>query len=375
MTLKFRTIAKKTTAFAKKESFFLITLLLTFVLSFFSRPHSSAIDWNVISTLFSLMLICLAFEECQLLTSLASLALGMFKTPGKLGLVMIFATGTLAMFVTNDVALLTVVPLTMMMAKLSRKDPLMLIVLETMSANIFSALTPFGNPQNLYLYSYFKIPFLRFFGMMLPFGLLGAVLMVLINMLFNKGDAYKVEAQKPKIRNKKLLYGASTIFLLNILSVFRVVDYRIVLATTLLLFLCFAPRLIIKIDYLLLLTFVLFFLFTDSVMGIPLIKVFLAGVLNSKLHVLLLAAGISQIISNVPAAVLISGFTKSYKEVLYGVSAGGLGTLIASLASFISYRLYIREYKSRRYIKVFSILNFGALIILMAALILIDLLY
>jgi hypothetical protein len=126
---------------------------------------------------------------------------------------------------------------------------------------------------------------------------------------------------------------------------------------------------------LLLLTFVLFFLFTDSVMGIPLIKVFLAGVLNSKLHVLLLAAGISQIISNVPAAVLISGFTKSYKEVLYGVSAGGLGTLIASLASFISYRLYIREYKSRRYIKVFSILNFGALIILMAALILIDLLY
>jgi len=329
----------------------------------------------VISTLFSLMLVCLAFEECQLLTSLAGLALGTFKTPRKLGLVMIFATGSLAMLVTNDVALLTVVPLTMMMAKLSRKDPFMLIILETMSANIFSALTPFGNPQNLYLYSYFKIPFLKFFSIMLPFGLFGAVLMGLINLLFNKGDSYKVEIQQPKIQNKKLLYGASVIFLLNILSVFRIMDYRIVFVATLLLFLCLAPRLIIKIDYLLLLTFVLFFLFTNSVIGIPLIRTFLAGVLNSKLNVLLFSAGLSQIISNVPAAVLISGFTKFYKEVLYGVSAGGLGTLIASLASFISYRLYIVEYKPRKYMKVFSLLNFGALIILMAALIVIDLLF
>jgi Na+/H+ antiporter NhaD/arsenite permease-like protein len=338
-------------------------------------PHIAAVDWSVISTLFSLMLVCLAFEECQLLTSLAGLALGTFKTPAKLGLAMIFFTGALAMFVTNDVALLTVVPLTMMMAKVSRKDPIMLIILETMSANIFSALTPFGNPQNLYLYSYYKIPFSSFFGIMIPFALLGVVLMCVINLLFNKGDAYKTEEQKPKICDKKLLYGASAIFLLNILSVFRVVDYRIVLAATVLLFLCLAPRLIVKVDYFLLLTFVLFFLFTDSIMGIPLIRAFLAGVLNSKSNVLLLSAGLSQVISNVPAAVLIAGFTKSYKEVLYGVSAGGLGTLVASLASFISYKLYARKYKAKRYVKVFSVLNFGALFIFIAALSLMDLLF
>ena len=97
--------------------------------------------------------------------------------------------------------------------------------------------------------------------------------------------------------------------------------------------------------------------------------------MNSKSNVLLLSVALSQIISNVPAAVLISGFTNSYKEILYGVSAGGLGTLIASLASLISYKLYIREYKSSKYIKIFSILNFSTLIIFIAALCLMDSLF
>ncbi|MPN63385.1 hypothetical protein SDC9_211143 [bioreactor metagenome] len=133
----------------------------------------------------------------------------------------------------------------------------------------------------------------------------------------------------------------------------------------------FAPRLLLKVDYILLITFVLFFLFTDSVTNIPIIKTFFAGLLNSKLSVLLASAGLSQIISNVPAAVLISGFTMHYRELLYGVSVGGLGTLVASLASLISYKLYIHEYKSARYIRIFSMINFGMLFILIAVIILI----
>lgn len=288
---------------------------------------------------------------------------------------MIFATGVFAMFVTNDVALLAVVPLTMKMAKVSKKDPLMLIILETMSANLFSTLMPFGNPQNLYLYSYFKIRPLDFLKMTVPFCLTGVFLLVLINFIFNTGNAYKVETKKFEIFDTKLLIGASVAFFLNILSVFRIIDYRITLSVTLSIVLFLAPRLIVKVDYLLLMTFVLFFLFTDSVTGIQMIKAFFAGVLNSRLSVLLVSAGLSQIISNVPAAVLISGFTQHFRELLYGVSAGGLGTLVASLASLISYKFYIREYKSGKYLKVFSLLNFSVMIIMITGIILLEKLY
>lgn len=372
MPLKIKTTAKGITAFAAREPFFIVTLVLTFILSFFSKPHIAAIHWNVIVTLLSLMLICHAFDRCQLLYSLAGLALGVFKTPRKLGLAMIFATGILAMFVTNDVALLAVVPLTLNIAKVSKKDPVMLIILETLSANLFSALTPFGNPQNLYLYSYFKIPPLEFFGIMLPFGLFSLVILLILDFAGNTGGAYEVKPPKFEVYDVRLLTGAAAAFLLNILSVFRLIDYRITLAATLVLILTLSPRLILKVDYCLLATFILFFLFTDSVSAIPQIRAFFQGVLNSGSAVLLASAGLSQVISNVPSAVLLSGFTADYKNLIYGVSAGGLGTLIASLASLISYKYYSRSYKSGRYLLIFTVLNFSVLVLLTAAVLLME---
>lgn len=372
MTQKIQVLIKKSGALAEKEPFFFITLLLTILLSCLSKPHLAAVHWNVIATMFSLMLVCLAFERCRLLTALAGFAIGAFKTPRKLGLAMIVATGVLSMFVTNDVALLTVVPLTIIMAKVSKKDPYLLIILETMSANLFSALTPFGNPQNLYLFSFFKISTAEFFVWMLPFSLFGAVLLLLLNLIFNKGEAYQVEPQKTELYDYRLLSGAAVAFFLNILSVLRIVDYRIALVITLIIFLFLAPRLIVKVDYFLLFTFVLFFLFTDSVTGVSVLRNFFADVLSSKFAVLFVSAGLSQVISNVPSAVLLSGFTTHARELLYGVSAGGLGTLVASLASLISYKLYIREYKATKYLKVFLLFNFGALLIMVALLALLE---
>lgn len=349
------------------EPLFAATLILTAAVSLYSRPHLAAIHWNVIATLFSLMLLCHAFDRCQLFSSAASLALGTFKTPRKLGLAMVLATGIFAMLVTNDVALLAVVPLTMKMAKVSGKDPLILVVLETVSANIFSTLTPFGNPQNLYLYAYFRIPPVEFLRMMFPFCLTGIALLILLDLVFSTGGEYRIRPRKFEIYDGRLLAGSSAAFALNILSVFRLIDYRIALGVTLLTVLILSPRLIAKVDYFLLLTFVLFFLFTDSVTGMPLIHAFFARVLHSRLSVLLASAGLSQVISNVPAAVLLSGFTRRYRELLYGVSAGGLGTLVASLASLISYRFYIREYRSGRYVLVFSLVNFFVLAVMIAA--------
>ena len=364
------TVFKKLSALAEREPFFVITLLLTAVLALFSRPHFSAVRWNVITTMFSLMLVCLAFERCRLLTSLAGLAVGAFRTPQRLGFAMIFVTGALSMFITNDVALLTVVPLTLTMAELAGQDPYILVILETMSANIFSALTPFGNPQNLYLYTFFRIPPWKFFAMMAPLCLFGAGLICLANLLFSRGGAYPPAPRRFELRDRRLLAGAAGAFVLNLLSVLRVLDYRIAFAATLLVFLCFAPRLLAHVDYFLLATFVLFFLFTSSVTGIGLFRDAFAHVLHSRATVLLVSAGLSQVISNVPAAVVLSGFTPYCRELLYGVTAGGLGTLVASLASLISYKLYIRRYQNGKYIKSFSLLNFGVLVLMLAAVLL-----
>ena len=360
----------------RAEPFFLITLAATLALSLFSRPHIRAISWNVIALLFSQMLVCGAFEECSLLQSLASWIVGVFKTPRRLGLVLVLFTGVLAMLITNDIALFTVVPLTLSVSKLTGRGPHMLVILETISANIFSALTPFGNPQNLYLYTYYKIPAAEFFADILPFGLIGVVLLLASVPLLCRGDCFKPAERRFSISRPRLLAGALVSFFINILAVLRVVDYRLALGVCVAIFLLLAPKLFKSVDYVLLLTFVLFFLFTDALTAIPAVRQFLGGLLSSKLGVLLGSAVLSQVISNVPSAVVLSGFTGHFRELLYGVSAGGLGTLIASLASLISYKLYLREHQSEKrvYLKAFFLLNAVFLVLILAALLVLELL-
>lgn len=354
-----------------KEPFFLLALAATVIISFFSAPDISSIHWNVISTLFSLMLVCQAFEECSFLTAVAEAVTARLDTPRKLGLAMVGFTGLLSMFVTNDIALLTIVPLTIKIAKMSGRDPVSLVILETISANIFSACTPFGNPQNLYLFSYYDIAAGDFFGIMLPFFAAGAVLLFLLTMFICKGDSYSKSSQRTKLGDRKLFAGSVLAFAVNVLAVLRVLDYRISLAFTVVLILVLAPKLFLKADYILLATFVLFFLFTDALTAIPEVGALLSDALGSKTGVLLVSAGASQVISNVPAAVLLSVFTPHYRQLLYGVSAGGLGTLIASLASLISYKLYAGTYPARKYLKLFTVLNFSVLAVLLALLIII----
>jgi Na+/H+ antiporter NhaD/arsenite permease-like protein len=351
-------------------------LAVTLALSLVSRPHVQAIRWNVIALLFSQMLVCGAFEECKLLKSLASWSIGVFKTPARLGLVLVLFTGVLAMLITNDIALFTVVPLTLSVSKLTGRGPHVLVILETISANIFSALTPFGNPQNLYLFTYYKIPAADFFQAILPFGLIGAVLLIAAVPLLCRGGCFQPVERSFQISRPKLLTGALVSFSINILAVLRIVDYRFALGVSVAVFLLLAPKLFKSVDYLLLLTFVLFFLFTDALTAVPAVRQFLSGLLSSKLSVLLGSAALSQLISNVPAAVVLSGFTGHYRELVYGVSAGGLGTLIASLASLISYKLYLREHQSEKhvYLKTFVLLNAVFLILILAALLVLELL-
>ncbi len=358
----------------RAEPFFIITLVATLALSFISKPHVKAISWSVIAILFSQMLVCSALEECSVLSSLAEWILGVFKTPKKLGFAMVLFTGVLAMFITNDIALFTVVPVTISMAKITGKGPHILVILETISANLFSAVTPFGNPQNLYLFTYYEIPVPEFFSVMLPFGVISIMLLTIAVPIFCRGKGHYIEKKPFEVCNPKLMAGALIAFAVNILAVLRLVDYKLALAASILIFIILAPRLFKRVDFILLLTFVLFFLFTDALTSITAVQSLFALILRSKLSVLFGSAAISQIISNVPAAVLLSGFTTHYRELLYGVSAGGLGTLIASLASLISYKLYIRSFKSekRKYLKYFFWMNAAFLAAILLGLVLIE---
>ena len=206
---------------------------------------------------------------------------------------------------------------------------------------------------------------------MLPFGALGIALLLLSVPLLCRGGCYNAERAPFATKNHRLLIAAAVVFAVNILSVLRIVDYRISLALAAAVFLVLAPRLFKSVDYVLLLTFVLFFLFTDALTSIPAVRAFFGGLLGTKASVLLTSAASSQVISNVPAAVVLSGFTGEYGALLFGVSAGGLGTLIASLASLISYKLYVRAFpnETRAYLKAFHLLNAAFLAILLIALV------
>lgn len=350
--------------FVKKEAFFFITLALTMLASIVSAPQVAAIRWNVICALFCLLLVCAGFKHSNLLTSLASKTIRAFNTPRRLGFIIILITGGLAMLVTNDVALITVVPLTMIIAKLSGENPSLLIIMETLSANILSALTPFGNPQNLYLYSFYSIPTAEFFRYTAPVCILGLLLVLAVNFFFNGGGNYATDVADVEIRNKPLLAVSLAGFSLNVLSILRMVDYRISLAVTAALFLVFNWRMFLKVDYFLLLTFVCFFLFTSSVTGMPAVRSLFSKLLTTPDSVLIVSAAVSQVISNVPTAALLSGFTDHYRELLLGVTIGGAGTLIASLANLISFRIYAAEYKTKKYLRAYTLLNIGILIFL-----------
>lgn len=349
----------------REEALFFIIVLLTAVTCIWRFPDAASIDWKVISALFDLMLISLALEKYRLLDKIAQKALEGFEDVKKISTVMIITTALLAMLITNDVALLTVVPLTIIMGKKAGFDPYRVIIMETAAANIGSSLTPFGNPQNLYLYEFYDIPTAQFFTVTSAFVAAGLALLLAVNAL-SKGRKLEFSKEEIRVSSKRLLALYIGLFVLILLSIIRIIDYKAVTAITILTFIVFDRGLFRKVDYYLLGTFVLFFLFVNNVTHIELVINAAGHLLTAPEQVLAVSALISQLISNVPAAILLSPFTKEYSALLLGVSIGGLGTMVASLANLISYKLYCKEYKGDKYNKLFYTMNFMLLAMLLA---------
>lgn len=336
----------KISSFIKKDPVLLISGLLAVVSAFFVPPdvsYLSYIDFRVLALLFCLMCVMNGFQEIGLFQKLAVFILSRTKNTRQLTAVLVFLCFFLSMFITNDVSLITFVPFTVLILTITGQAKLMIyvIVLQTIAANLGSMLTPVGNPQNLYLYSLSGMRISLFLKTMLPYTLLSGLLLFL-SLFLKPGEKVSLQSvftdTAPMERKPLLVY--SLLFMLCLGCVLRLFPWQALLLILFAVLLPFNRRLLYKADYGLLFTFLFFFLFIGNMGRIPVIVDFLRSVLTG--HELFLSIAASQVISNVPAAILLSGFTGNYLPLLAGVNIGGLGTLIASLASLISYKQYAK---------------------------------
>ncbi|MFA6846646.1 MAG: SLC13 family permease [Sphaerochaetaceae bacterium] len=329
------------------------------------KAYRSYIDVRVLVTLFCLMLVIQAFIKYGLFSELSHRALSWVKSTKVLALVLVSLVFFCSMFVTNDVALLTFVPLTMLLLSSFEERPVMFIVImETIAANLGSMALPFGNPQNLYLYSYYRMGFLSFFRCVAPVALVGYILILACLSFAHLAVPFSENNQdrEPIVKGKLVL--SLVVFILCILSVVRLVNYWISFFVVLGVFLWLDRSLFAKVDYSLLMTFVAFFVFVGNVGRVPSVSRFLQDSIQG--HEFMFALLSSQVISNVPAAILLSHFTNDGRALLLGTDIGGLGTLVASLASLISFKVYCRARKAckLRYLLWFSLYNVLFLIVL-----------
>ena len=358
--------------FLKKEPVLIIALLLGLISACVIRPGLnviySSIDYRTISLLFCLMILVKAFQDLNLLDWMANSLLKICKNDRTLYFVLVFFVFFISMFVTNDVALLTFVPITLLVCSRANLNACNLIIFETLAANLGSCVTPMGNPQNLFLFSYYKFGVGDFFANTLKIGIISAFLLIGVIFTVTRKNIKQIENDNNSVNvrlNWKFVFYLLD-FILTLFTVFHLVDYKITLIITIAVIAVCNFKLFVKIDYSLLFTFAGFFIFTGTISTVESFSNFLKAVLDNPLKTYIAGILTSQIISNVPASLLLSGFTSNGKELLLSVNVGGLGTLIASMASVISFKLYNNSENSngKTYFLKFTGYNFSLLIIL-----------
>lgn len=356
-----------------EETVFLILLILLGISLIFRVPSPAAIDWRVIAALWSLMAVAVALEDQRFLDWIANRISMAFHNERALSVALMGTSMGLSMLMTNDVALLTLVPITLLIGKKGNFNPFKLVAIETVAANVGSSLTPFGNPQNIFLFNQYHLSIGSFMAISVPFvGV--ATLGLLISTLTCPSVKIDFELDHIQVKSKKKLSVYLVLFVLAILSIGHVLSWQWIGLLILVSLFLMDRALILNIDYFLLGTFLLFFLLLDNLLAVPGLKTFISGHLAEPLSVMWLSALVSQVISNVPSAILFQPFVEDVKPLLIGVSLGGMGTLIASLANLISWKLYVKQYDKKDYLVYFAKLNwtlFAATGILMSAMLLI----
>lgn len=346
--------------------------LVCAVISMFFAPPSAAylgyIDTRVLILLFCLMAVVSGMQKYGVFDLLAQKLLAGRHALRTIVLFLTLLPFFTSMAITNDVALITFVPFAILVLGLVGQRALLIpvIVLQTVAANLGSMVTPVGNPQNLFLYASYELSAGQFFGVVLPFALVSLVGVAGL-ALCRKSCTLQVSFAEPKqITNGKRVTFFGVLFILCLLTVFHILPDLALLGLVCLSLLLIDRDIFHRIDYGLLLTFVCFFLFAGNIGSLGGVRTSLQNIVDSSPLLASLAA--SQIISNVPAAVLLRSFTENWQALLLGVNIGGLGTPIASLASLISFRFYAHtpEAKPGRYLVWFTLINVVGLVILVA---------
>lgn len=358
----------KLRAFIKREPVLIISVLAAAVSCIFVLPDAGYIDYidfRTLALLYSLMVVVAGLRGAGVFTALANTLCSRAKGPRSIGVILVCLSFFSSMLITNDVALLTFVPFAVVVLGMAgrTRDMIRIVVLQTVAANLGSMLTPVGNPQNLYLYSYYNIPFTEFISATFPVWLLSLLLLIACCFSLPKAEIGEIRGGKTELDYKSLWLNLA-LFAVCLLTVMRVLEWYLMLAAVVLVLLIFDRKLLLKADFMLLLTFVAFFIFAGNLARIEAVDTLLRQIMSGREYITALLS--SQVISNVPAALLLSGFTDNAKALLLGVDIGGLGTPIASLASLISLKLYSKTEGANtgRFLLEFTVLNVILLIIL-----------
>lgn len=358
---------KRVVSFFRGETVLSVAWILAIVSCFFvfpDRKYADYIDVRTLVILFCLMAVMAGYKEIGVFDWIARKLLGFADTLTSMMFILVMLCFFFSMFITNDVALITFVPLTLIVLNIlgeeyQKKWTIKIVVLQTIAANLGSMLTPIGNPQNLYLYGVSKMNMVSFLKLMLPYSLAAFVGLIvwIVVLTVRKKETLSVELSQSKTMDIKKMSIYSFMFIVSLLTVARVVPFWMTLILVIVGAFVSDVRVLKNVDYSLLLTFVGFFVFIGNMGRIDVFHQFIQHVLEKKeIAVSILA---SQFISNVPAALLLSGFTKHVSYLVVGTNLGGLGTLIASMASLISFKYVARENKRLRgmYLLYFTVVN------------------
>ena len=329
-----------------------------------SKSYLSYIDFRTLSILLMLMITMAGLQKLSVFRQLGELLVGRTSTIRGVVLILIGLCFFSSMFITNDVALLTFVPFSIITLSISNRKDLyiIVIVLETLAANLGSMLTPLGNPQNLYLYSLSGMSMAAFIKLMLPYSLCSALLLFISALIFVKDAKVTLKDNDKKSydrtkREKRLIGLYIAAFIISLFVVARLVPYPVGLVIVLIAVIAFDRNVLRKPDYSLLFTFIFLFIFIGNIKRIPEFSQVLESLI--KINEVGVSIVLSQFISNVPAAILCSGFADDLQKIIIGTNLGGMGTLIASMASLISFKQYsyIDGAKPQKYIGIFTVLN------------------
>lgn len=339
--------------FIKKETVLCVSAVLALISVFWVTPdrqYIEYIDFRTLCLLFCLMSVMAGMQRLGVFEWIASGLLGRVRSIGALSGILVFLCFFFSMLITNDVALIAFVPFTFTVLRLlgdQKREKLLipLAAMQTIGANLGSMLTPLGNPQNLYLYGKSGMSAGQFLGLMFPYTAGAFVLLMVWCLLQGRKNPERLSLTLPdkgslKDKRKRLIVYL-LLFILALTCVVRIAPYPVMLAVTLCTIILADRKVLAKVDYSLLFTFVCFFVFIGNVGRIPAFSGFLEGIVSG--NEVCAAVLSSQLISNVPAALLLSGFTDDLPALTIGVNLGGMGTLIASMASLISYKYVVRE--------------------------------